>query len=77
MLPGGVETHSKTPIRETQIQGLKYIHSYDKGSEIIPDNRLSQDRGFWNHTWQYASLRQGILQSYQAIHLILAYDSGS
>ena len=42
ILPGGVETHSKTPIWETQIQGLKYIHSYDKGS--------------WNHTTQYTFL---------------------
>mgnify|MGYP000618276620 CR=1 FL=1 len=32
LLPRGVETHSKAPIRETQIQGLKYMHSYDKGS---------------------------------------------
>ena len=31
-LPGGVETHSKTPIRETHIQGLKYTHSYDTRS---------------------------------------------
>ena len=55
ILPG-VETHSKTPIREIQSQGLKDVHSYDRGS--------------WNHTRQYTFLRQGILKSYQAIYFL-------
>jgi len=53
--PGGVETHSKTPTRGVQGQGLKYILSHDKGPytktihflrgedpEIIPHNPLSE-----------------------------------
>ncbi len=31
-LPGDVQTHSKTPVRETHIQGFKYVHSDDKES---------------------------------------------
>ena len=74
-MQGGVETHSKTPTRETQIQGLKYIHCYDKGS--------------WNDTRQYTFLWQRILKLYQAISFlttedpeiiqgnILSYDRGS
>ena len=31
-LPGDVETHSTTPTRRGQGQGLKYICSYDRGS---------------------------------------------
>ena len=59
-LPGDAETHSKTPMRETQIQGFKYIHSYDKG--------------FWNHTRQYTFVRQRILKSYQAIYILIVKD---
>ena len=39
ILPGGVETHSKTPISKTRIKGLKYSSIYilmTQDPEIIP-----------------------------------------
>ena len=68
-LSGSAESHSKTPTRErerereslrqAQIHGLKYIHSYGKDAESIPGiyflktkdpesipgNILSEDKG--------------------------------
>ena len=43
ILPGGVETHSKTPIRKIQSQGLKYILFMTNDAGIIPGNILSKN----------------------------------
>ena len=67
-LPGGVETHSKTPIREVQSQGLKYIHDYDRGSTFYI--------GPWSQTKQYTYLWQMILKTYQAICFLKIKDPG-
>jgi len=88
ILPGGVDTHSKAPIRETQIQGLKYRHSYDKGSESYQIIDFLKT-GILNSYPAMYFLSTGVLKSYQAIYLcmtvdhniipgnILSYDTGS
>ena len=60
LLPGGVESHSETPTREIQGQGLKFILSDDKGSR--------------NHTRQYTFLELRTLKSYQATHFLKIQD---
>ena len=41
----------------TEIRPGNILSKYIEGSEIIPANLHSPDRGFWNHTNQYTFLR--------------------